>query len=95
MSDVLLWVDCEMTGLDVEKEELCEIALVPTDFSLQPLDCGRDFVIKPSKRAIENIKNTQKEKILDDDSPLCYNEYRKQKGSAYNGKSKVPDYNQE
>ena len=55
MSDVLLWVDCEMTGLDVEKEELCEIALVPTDFSLQPLDCGRDFVIKPSQRAIENM----------------------------------------
>ena len=55
MNDVLLWVDCEMTGLDVEKEELCEIALVPTDFSLQPLDCGRDFVIKPSKRAIENM----------------------------------------
>lgn len=55
MSDVLLWVDCEMTGLDVEKEELCEIALIPTDFSLQPLDCGRDFVIKPSERAIENM----------------------------------------
>lgn len=55
MSDVLLWVDCEMTGLDVEKEELCEIALVPTDFFLAPLDCGRDFIIRPSGRAIENM----------------------------------------
>ena len=55
MSDVLLWVDCEMTGLDVEKEELCEIAMIPTDFFLTPLDCGRDFVIKPSEKALENM----------------------------------------
>ncbi|MBR6439764.1 MAG: oligoribonuclease [Aeriscardovia sp.] len=55
MSDVLLWADCEMTGLDVEKEELCEIALVPTDFSLVPLDAGRDFVIRPSQAALEGM----------------------------------------
>ncbi|MBO6098036.1 MAG: oligoribonuclease [Aeriscardovia sp.] len=55
MSDVLLWVDCEMTGLDVEKEEICEIALVPTDFSLVPLDPGRDFVIRPSRAALEGM----------------------------------------
>lgn len=55
MSDILLWVDCEMTGLDVEKEELCEMAMIPTDFSLVPLDAGRDFVIKPSKKALENM----------------------------------------
>ena len=55
MSDVLLWVDCEMTGLDVEKEELCEIAMVPTDFSLVPLDLGKDFIIRPSKSAIDNM----------------------------------------
>lgn len=55
MSDVLFWVDCEMTGLDVEKEELCEIAMVPTDFYLDPLDLGCDFIIRPSKEAMDNM----------------------------------------
>lgn len=27
----LVWVDCEMTGLDVNREQLLEIALVITD----------------------------------------------------------------
>ena len=28
----LIWIDCEMTGLDIFHDELCEISVVPTDF---------------------------------------------------------------
>lgn len=30
----LIWVDCEMTGLDVEKDQLLEIAVIITDSGL-------------------------------------------------------------
>lgn len=34
MTDKLIWIDCEMTGLDVNKDSLLEIALVLTDTDL-------------------------------------------------------------
>ena len=39
----LIWIDCEMTGLDIFHDELCEISVVPTDFELNVLDEGIDF----------------------------------------------------
>ena len=33
-NDRLVWIDCEMTGLDLGVDELCEIAIVVTDFEL-------------------------------------------------------------
>ena len=48
----LIWIDCEMTGLDIFHDELCEISVVPTDFDLNVLDEGIDFVIKPSERKV-------------------------------------------
>ena len=48
----LIWIDCEMTGLDIFHDELCEISVVPTDFELNVLDEGIDFVIKPSDAAV-------------------------------------------
>ena len=33
----LIWIDCEMTGLDIFHDELCEISVVPTDFDLIPM----------------------------------------------------------
>ena len=53
----LLWIDCEMTGLDVFHDELCEIAVVPTDFDLNVLDEGIDIVIKPSAEALEQMND--------------------------------------
>ncbi len=35
-NDRLVWIDCEMTGLDLEVDELVEIAVVVTDFELDP-----------------------------------------------------------
>ena len=39
-SDRLVWIDCEMTGLDLEVDELVEIAVVITDYDLNPVDAG-------------------------------------------------------
>ncbi|MCI6583637.1 MAG: oligoribonuclease [Mobiluncus porci] len=54
-TDPLVWVDCEMTGLDLEKDELIEIAVIVTDFDLQPLDSGIDLLIKPSESALNHM----------------------------------------
>ncbi len=54
-SDRLVWIDCEMTGLDVEIDELVEVAVVVTDFDLNILDPGFDIVIKPSQAALDNM----------------------------------------
>ncbi len=44
----LVWIDCEMTGLDVEKDSLVEIAVLITDSDLNILDeAGLNVVIKP------------------------------------------------
>jgi oligoribonuclease len=54
-SDRLVWIDCEMTGLDVEIDELVEVAVVITDFDLNIIDPGFDIVIKPSQAAMDNM----------------------------------------
>lgn len=51
----IVWIDCEMTGLDLEKDELCEVAVVITDSNLTPLDAGIDIVIKPSDEAMAHM----------------------------------------
>ncbi|WKK71399.1 oligoribonuclease [Rathayibacter oskolensis] len=44
-----------MTGLDLGVDELVEIAVVVTDFDLEPLDEGLSIVIKPSDSALANM----------------------------------------
>lgn len=51
----LIWIDCEMTGLDIFHDELCEIAVVPTDFNMKVLDEGIDLVIRPSQAALDHM----------------------------------------
>ena len=41
----IVWVDCEMTGLDLEKDALIEIAVLVTDENLNLLGDGIDLVI--------------------------------------------------
>ncbi|MCS4275826.1 oligoribonuclease [Mycetocola sp. BIGb0189] len=55
LADRLVWIDCEMTGLDLAVDELVEIAVVITDFDLKPVAPGIDLVIKPSARALEQM----------------------------------------
>ena len=56
-NDRLVWIDCEMTGLDLGVDELCEIAIVVTDFDLKVLDPGFQVVIRPSERALANMND--------------------------------------
>jgi oligoribonuclease len=53
--DRLIWIDCEMTGLDLDVDQLVEIAIVVTDFELNVLDEGFQLVIKPDASALENM----------------------------------------
>jgi len=43
--DRLVWIDCEMTGLEITRDALIEIAVVVTDADLKLLDDGLDIVI--------------------------------------------------
>jgi oligoribonuclease len=52
VNDRLVWIDCEMTGLDYVSDALIEIACVVTDFDLNPLGEGVDLVIKPPAEAV-------------------------------------------
>lgn len=56
-NDRLVWIDCEMTGLDLEVDELVEIAIVVTDFDLNVLDPGFQVVIKPDASALANMND--------------------------------------
>jgi oligoribonuclease len=47
ISDNLVWIDCEMTGLNPENDCLVEVAVVITNSELEILDAGLDVVIKP------------------------------------------------
>ncbi len=55
MSDYIVWVDCEMTGLDVTVDEICEIAVVVTDQELNEVDAGLQIVVKPGRKALKNM----------------------------------------
>ena len=55
MTEYIVWADCEMTGLDIDKDEICEIAVIVTDDQLKPVDEGIQIVIKPSDSAMANM----------------------------------------
>ena len=54
-AEQIVWIDCEMTGLDVDRDGLCEIAVIVTDFDLAPLDPGFDLVINPGQDALDHM----------------------------------------
>ncbi len=47
ISENLVWIDCEMTGLNPEIDCLVEVAVVITNSELEILDAGLNVVIKP------------------------------------------------
>jgi oligoribonuclease len=55
MTDRLVWIDCEMTGLDLTKDALVEIACIVTDGELNALDEGLDVLIKPPAEALDGM----------------------------------------
>lgn len=46
--DRIVWIDCEMTGLDLSKDALVEIAVIVTEADLTEIDEGVAFIIRPS-----------------------------------------------
>jgi oligoribonuclease len=61
MSDLLVWIDCEMTGLDLGRDALVEVACVVTDGELNQLDEGVDVVIKPPPESLEQMSEVVRE----------------------------------
>jgi oligoribonuclease len=61
MNDRLVWIDCEMTGLDIERDALIEIACLVTDAELNLLDEGIYLVIKPPAEALETMPDVVRE----------------------------------
>ena len=55
MSDRLVWIDCEMTGLDVVADALVEVAALVTDFELNVLGEGVDVIIKPPQESLDQM----------------------------------------
>jgi oligoribonuclease len=55
VNDLLVWMDCEMTGLDLDRDELVEVAALVTDAELNVLGEGVDLVIKPSQTALDQM----------------------------------------
>ena len=61
MTDQLVWIDCEMTGLDLARDALIEIACLVTDGNLTVLDEGVDLVIKPPAEAVDHMVEVVRE----------------------------------
>jgi oligoribonuclease len=61
MNDRLVWIDCEMTGLDIERDALIEIACLVTDGELNLLDEGVDLIIKPPAEALATMPEVVRE----------------------------------
>ena len=55
MTDPLVWIDCEMTGLDLSRDALVEIACLVTDGDLKILDDGINLVIKPPAESLQTM----------------------------------------
>jgi oligoribonuclease len=55
MNDRLVWIDCEMTGLDLENDALIEVAVLVTDYELNVLGDGIDLVIAPPPGALDQM----------------------------------------
>ncbi|CAM3612961.1 oligoribonuclease [Isoptericola cucumis] len=53
----IVWIDCEMTGLDLRADALVEVAAVVTDSELNVLGDGVDVVIAPPAEALEQMND--------------------------------------
>jgi oligoribonuclease len=61
VSEPLVWIDCEMTGLDPAVEVLVEIAVVITDSELTILDEGLDLLIATDPAKLESMEEVVRE----------------------------------
>lgn len=61
VNDRLVWIDCEMTGLDLDRDALIEVAALVTDSELNVLGEGVDVIIRPPAEALENMPEVVRE----------------------------------
>jgi oligoribonuclease len=59
--DRIVWIDCEMTGLDLMADALVEVAALVTDSELTILGDGVDLVIKPPAAAVAQMRDVVRE----------------------------------
>jgi oligoribonuclease len=55
VNERLVWIDCEMTGLDLKADALVEVAALVTDFDLNVIGEGIDVLIKPPQAALDQM----------------------------------------
>jgi len=65
VNDRLVWIDCEMTGLDLEHDALIEVAALVTDFELNVLGEGVDLVIRPPAEALAQMNDVVRQMHTD------------------------------
>jgi oligoribonuclease len=61
VTDRLVWIDCEMTGLDLATDALIEIAVLVTDAELNILGDGLDLVIHAGEDALAGMPDVVRE----------------------------------
>jgi oligoribonuclease len=61
VTDRLVWIDCEMTGLDLAKDALIEIAVLVTDAELNILGHGLDLVIHAGDNVLAGMPDVVRE----------------------------------
>jgi oligoribonuclease len=61
VTDRLVWIDCEMTGLDLGSDLLVEVAALVTDSELNVLGEGVDVVIGATPEQLERMPEVVKE----------------------------------
>ncbi len=54
-ADRIVWIDCEMTGLDLVHDALVEVAALVTDSQLNVLGEGVDLVVRPPDEAVAQM----------------------------------------
>jgi len=61
VSEALVWIDCEMTGLNPAVDVLVEVAVVITDSELTILDDGLDLLIKTDPHKLASMEEVVRE----------------------------------
>jgi oligoribonuclease len=61
VTDLLVWIDCEMTGLDTGSDLLIEVAALVTDSDLNVLGDGIDLVIGATAEQLERMPEVVRE----------------------------------
>ena len=60
-ADRIVWIDCEMTGLDLQRDALIEVAVLVTDSELNVLGDGVDVVIACPPEALATMPDVVRE----------------------------------